>query len=236
MGAVVRANDGDSLVVATESGEVEVRLMGINAPESDECHGPEAEARLRDLVDGGEVGLDEVGQDQFDRTLAYVWLGDLLVNLDQVEGGFAIATTPDDGDPNGQALLDAEEEAVASRLGMWSNTACGATGPIPPVHVDGDASRFDPPGPDEEVLEQESVALASAQTVELGGWVIRDESSEHRCHLPAGTSIDAGSGLSIASTDPCWDPGDRSVWNNGGDMALLLDPTGRVIARHRYPG
>jgi hypothetical protein len=40
----------------------------------------------------------------------------------------------------------------------------------------------------------------------------------------------------VTSIDPCWDPGDSSVWNNGGDMTLLLDASGRVVTRHRYLG
>jgi micrococcal nuclease len=235
-GTVVRVNDGDSVVVETGSGDLEVRLMGINTPERDECHGPEAEDRLIDLVDGQTGALEEIGQDQFDRTLAYVWLGDLLVNLDQVAEGFAIASTPEEGDPHGSALLEAEDRAFQARAGMWSATVCGASGPIPAVEVDDSASSFDPPGPDEEMLDQEWVSFAGEERVDVGGWVIRDESSQHRCHLSNGTSIDPGAGLTVTSIDPCWDPGDSSVWNNGGDMTLLIDASGRVVARYRYLG
>jgi endonuclease YncB( thermonuclease family) len=236
-GDVVRVNDGDSMVVETGTGDVEVRMMGINTPERDECFGVEAEDRLIDLVDGQEVGLEELGRDQFDRTLAYVWLEGLLVNLDQVEGGFAIATTsPEEGDPHGDTLLDAEDAAFEAGQGMWSETVCGASGPLPPVEVDGPGSSFDPRGPDEEVLGEEWVAFIAEDAVDIGGWVIRDESSEHRCHLPSDLTIEPGEVLRVTSADPCWDPGERSVWNNGGDMALLLDTTGRVVARHRYLG
>lgn len=235
-GTVTRINDGDSLVVETGSAEIEVRLMGINAPESDECLGQEAEQRLVELVEGQEVGLTDMGQDQFDRTLAYLWLGDLLVNLEQVGGGFAIATTPVEGDARGETLLDAEAEAYEMGRGMWSETVCGASGPSPSVEIVGASSSFDPQGPDDEVLGQEWVALASEERVDLGGWTIRDESSVHRCHLPGGLSIGPREERTVASTDPCWDPGDSSVWNNGGDMALLLDTSGRVVARHRYSG
>ena len=228
-GTVVRVNDGDSVLVETGSGDIEVRLMGINTPERDECYGPEAEERLIELVDGETVGLEEIGQDQFDRTLAYLWLGDLLLNLEQVEQGFAIASTPEAGDPHGGPILDAEGEAFDARLGLWSETACGASGPIPPVQVDISASNFDPPGPDEDVLDQEWVAFSSEELVDTGGWVIRDESSQHRCRLPTGAFIDPGESLVVTSIDPCWNPGDSSVWNNGGDMALLLDASGRVV-------
>ncbi|HEU4915345.1 MAG TPA: thermonuclease family protein [Acidimicrobiia bacterium] len=235
-GMVIRVNDGDSLVVETRSGEVEVRLMGINAPESYECYGQESERRLVELVEGEQVGLEEVGRDQFGRTLAYLWLGDRLVNLEQVAGGLAIATTPEVGDVRGETLLESEDQAYESGLGMWSDTVCGASGPPPSVDISGSVSSFDPPGPDDEVLGQEWVALSSEEGVDLSGWTIRDESSVHRCLLPGEFSIVSGAERIVASTDPCWDPGDSSVWNNGGDMALLLDTAGRVVARLRYPG
>ena len=38
----------------------------------------------------------------------------------------------------------------------------------------------------------------------------------------------------VTSADPGWDPGGGPVWNNSGDMALLLDRHGRVVARWRY--
>jgi hypothetical protein len=40
--------------------------------------------------------------------------------------------------------------------------------------------------------------------------------------------------MTIRSTDPGWVPGGSPVWSNGGDMVLVLDETGRVVARHRY--
>jgi endonuclease YncB( thermonuclease family) len=235
-GTVARVNDGDSLVVDTGSGQIEVRLMGINAPESDECSGPEAAARLAGLVDEETVGVEEVGQDQFDRTLAYLWLGDLLLNLDQVANGLAIATTPEEGDARGPAIVAAEDGAFEAGLGMWSETACGASGPRPEVGVDGAASSFDPSGPDEEALEQEWVSLSSGAGVAVADWVIRDESAQHRCRLPTGALVGPGTGLSVTSADPCWSPGRSPVWNNGGDMVLLLEPSGRVAARLRYEG
>ena len=234
-GTVVRVNDGDSVVVETGSGAVEVRMMGINTPERDECFGAEAEDRLIELIDGEEVGLEDVGQDQFDRALAYLRLGDRLVNLDQVEGGFAIATTPEEGDRHGPAIIEAEEFAFETGLGMWSDTVCGASGLVPSVEVSSESS-FDPRGPDEEVLGEEWVTISGNETLDLEGWVIRDESSQHRCHLGPGVSLDPGTELRVTSADPCWDPGGTSVWNNGGDMALLQDPSGRVIARYRYVG
>jgi hypothetical protein len=40
--------------------------------------------------------------------------------------------------------------------------------------------------------------------------------------------------MTISSADLAWDPGGSPVWNNDGDMALLLDRDGRVVDRWRY--
>ena len=236
-GRVERVSDGDSGVVTTEDSDVEVRLMGVNAPEQDECHYQESREHLAGLIEGASVGLEVISTDQFDRTLAYVWLNDLLVNEDLVSGGFAIATTPpEDGDPHGESLIAAEEDAFRAGLGLWSPTACGSAVSLPETTIDSGGSVFDPSGPDDEVLDEEWVSLTSTETVDAGGWTIRDESSQHRCRLAPGTLLPEGDGLIVTSADECWDPGNSSVWNNGGDMILVLDDSGTVVARHRYNG
>jgi micrococcal nuclease len=234
-GRVVQVHDGDSAVVATEDADIEVRLMGINAPEQDECHYQDSSEHLAGLIEGESVALEVISTDQFERSLAYVWLDGLLVNQELVSDGFAIATTPaQDGDLHGDVLLAAEDAAFETGLGLWSQTVCGSAGPLPEVVVDARASVFDPSGPDDEVLDEEWVSLTSAGTVDAGLWTIRDESSQHRCHLPSGTTIAAAVGLTVTSADGCWDPGGSSVWNNGGDMILVLDDSGTVVGRHRY--
>jgi endonuclease YncB( thermonuclease family) len=230
-GAVIQVDDGDTVDIRTGDGEVEVRLAGINAPESGECFGLEATDRLRSLVAGETVAIEATGVDQFDRTLAYLTLGDTLVNLEMVMHGSAIATTPDGGDPYGSALLAAEEEAFSARLGLWADDACGATGPTPAVTVE---VAFDPPGPDQGSLGEEWVELGSVEPVDVGGWTVRDESSAHRCVVPAGTTIGPDHPYRVTSDDLCWTPGGSPVWNNDGDIALVLDEDGRVVARHRY--
>ena len=79
---VVRAVDGDTLVVTLATGGTEtVRLIGVDTPETVaprrpvECFGPEAAAALAALVPPGtEVRLsrDVEPRDRYDRLLAYV--------------------------------------------------------------------------------------------------------------------------------------------------------------------
>ena len=235
-GVVTRVYDGDSGLVEVGGSVVEFRLEGINAPEQDECHGEESSDRLAALIEGATVGVELTGTDQFDRNLAYMWLDDALVNLELVSRGGAVATTPGKGETWGDSLIAAENDAASGGRGLWSESACGGTGPVPDIAVDPMSSRFDPDGPDEEVLEAEWVTFDYGETLDLGGWTIRDESSAHRCVIAAGALISADRPLTVTSADQCWDPGDTPVWNNAGDLVLLLDHLGRVAARHRYTG
>jgi uncharacterized protein YjbJ (UPF0337 family) len=88
--AVSRVDDGDT--VHLEDGRT-VRLVGINAPEADECFGDDAKAALANLVEGREVGMgfDVEPRDQFDRLLALLVVDGSLVNLRMVADGYALA-------------------------------------------------------------------------------------------------------------------------------------------------
>ncbi len=231
---VVEVHDGDTVVVRLGNEERDVRLMGINTPEVDECFYPEAVDRTRSLLEDAIVEVDEVGVDQFDRVLAYLWLDHELVNQTLVEEGYALATTPEPGDADGEEIIESEAAASASRAGLWGREVCGASGPLPVVTVSLRDSNPDPQGRDEDDLAGEWVAFGFESTTDISGWTVRDESSAHRCHFGRETRVAAGDTLRVTSADPCWEPGGSPVWNNGGDLVLLLDENGRVAAGARY--
>ena len=117
----------------TGGNKIDVRLVGINVPESDECYGDEALDHLIQNLKGRAVDLETLGTDQFDRTLAHLYLDGANVGLDLVEDGFAIALTPDDGDTR---FLEAEQFASTAGLGLWGTEICGGTGPLPDLSID----------------------------------------------------------------------------------------------------
>lgn len=133
---VVRTVDGDTIVVDLDGRRENVRLIGIDTPESVahdrpvECFGPEAKARMAELLpEGTEVRLerDVEARDRYDRLLAYVIRPDdeLFVNLALVAEGYAEANRYP---PNlaRQAELDAaEEQARSDHRGLWP--VCGGT-------------------------------------------------------------------------------------------------------------
>lgn len=91
-GTVARVVDGDSLWVtpaAAGAEAIEVRLLGIDAPEICQPHGPEARDALRDLVQDRLVSLKGVGRDTYGRLLATVTLDGLDVNRRMVADGHA---------------------------------------------------------------------------------------------------------------------------------------------------
>ena len=133
-GVVVRVIDGDTVDVDLDGTRERVRLIGVDTPESVaperpvQCYGVEASDRTRSLLPEGTVvrlERDEVGRDQYDRLLAYVYRAedDLLVNLDLIEGGFADAVTYGDNEALYDTFVAAEASARADGVGLWG--ACG---------------------------------------------------------------------------------------------------------------
>ncbi|MGH7396165.1 MAG: thermonuclease family protein, partial [Candidatus Rokuibacteriota bacterium] len=126
--AVVKVVSGDTIHVFV-NGQVErVRYIGVAAPdpgdaapESGEAQGREALRFNRGLTNAKNVRieLDVQERDAEGRMLAYVWLGDVMVNAEIVGHGFGQVVT---GGPNvrhHETLLRRQEHARASKLGIW---------------------------------------------------------------------------------------------------------------------
>jgi micrococcal nuclease len=126
-GPVVSVVGGDTIDVQLDGRTVRVRYLGINTPETKhptrgvEPFGPEADAANRRLVAGKTVclELDVHPRDRYQRLLAYVYVGDVMVNAELVRQGYAqVATFP----PNVryqdrfQAL---QQEAREAPRGLW---------------------------------------------------------------------------------------------------------------------
>jgi endonuclease YncB( thermonuclease family) len=233
---VVWITDGDTIDVVTAEGEITVRMDSINAPDREECYYDEALDHLIDTLKDAMVLLEVTGEDQFERTLAHVFEGDRHVNLEMVFDGMALATTPEEGDRHSREIIEAEKEAFESGTGLWDPNACSEGGATREVSFEPGTSLTDPPGPDEDRLDAEVVAIVNrgGDSVDLSDWMVRDESSRHRFTFAPGSTLEPGQRLAIPSDASGWDPGGESVWSNGGDMALLLDPDGNVVDRWRY--
>ncbi|HLA66716.1 MAG TPA: lamin tail domain-containing protein [Acidimicrobiia bacterium] len=228
--------DGDSMLVTIGGVTDEVRMLGINAPENGECFADRARDLLLAMA-GGEVTLIGAERDQYDRRLAYVYVGETNLNEEMIRAGGAIAMSDDH--PLRSDFIAAEQDATLRGIGLWAPAACGSVTAERTVAIW--TVEADAPGRDDENPNGEYVVLGnSGDTVDLTGWVLRDESSVHRYPFPDGFEIGPGAFVDIRSgcgadtpTELYWCAG-GSVWNNAGDTAFLLDANGTFVSRFRY--
>jgi len=232
---LVSVLDGDSLEIELDGTIEEVRLEGVNTPEREECWSDEAGAATSDLVAGADLVFDPAERDQYGRLVGFLWANGDLVNLRLLEAGAALALSFDHAHTG--VFFAAEEVAFSSGVGLWGRDACG-----PPTEAVVAVSRVEPdaPGRDDENPNGEWVEIVNdGPDADLTGWVLRDESSIHRYVFPDGFVLGSGDRVTIRSG---WGDdgggalywGAGSVWSNGGDTVLLLDPNGNVVDRYRY--
>jgi len=126
-GVVVRVVDGDTIHVRLGDRVEKVRYIGVNTPEihhptkGREPRGDEALRVNEALVSGKRVRLelDVQSRDRYGRLLAYVWVGDLMVNAELVRRGFAQTMTVPPNVRHQGLFLRLEREARAVGRGLW---------------------------------------------------------------------------------------------------------------------
>lgn len=128
---VERVVDGDTIHVSIDGRSETVRLIGIDTPETKkpdtpvECFGPEASARLAELLPPGtpvRLERDIDSRDKYRRLLAYVHRepDDLFVNAVLIDEGLA---RPYPFEPNttfADQFATAAETARTNGIGLWS--------------------------------------------------------------------------------------------------------------------
>jgi len=105
--------------VKNQKGVIVVRLRGIDAPEKDQPYGLEAKNSLEELIGGKVVRLDIKDMDRYGRVDAYVFVGSLNVNLEQVKRGLAWAYTEYLDRPYISEFYEVEKKARSKELGLW---------------------------------------------------------------------------------------------------------------------
>jgi micrococcal nuclease len=98
---VTQISDGDTIEVELQGRRERVRSIGIDTPETRhpnrgiEPYGPEATEANRRLVQRQMVRLefDVQPRDQYGRLLAYVYVGEVMVNAELVRQGYALLST-----------------------------------------------------------------------------------------------------------------------------------------------
>jgi len=129
-GTVVRAVDGDTIIVRAGARTEDVRLLGIDTPETVDprrpvgCYGPEASAFTKHLVTGRTVTLryDRELHDRYGRYLAYVWLAGarpVFVNAELVRRGFARSYPFPPNTAHSALFAALERSAAVAGRGLW---------------------------------------------------------------------------------------------------------------------
>ncbi len=235
--------DGDTLYVSGPAGQLEVRIIGVNTPESGECFSEEATDALAELVVGNDLVLvaDRSDVDQFGRALRYVETIDGVdVGAELVADGFAIARRYPPDDARADRYADLQRDAQAAGRGLWAPDACGASD-VDGVEIVIDVNA-DAPGDDGENLNGEWVRFTNAgsEAIDLDGWEVADESASHRytfgsLRLESGAEVTLFSGCGPDDESArYWCVSGSAVWNNSGDTVFLRDRNGNIVASLSY--
>ena len=126
-GTVVRVVDGDTIHVRIGARVEKVRYIGVNTPEAhhptrgEEPGGREAAQVNRRLVEGQAIRLelDVQERDRYGRLLAYVWVGDLMINAELVRLGYAQVMTIPPNVRYQEVFLKLQREAREAGRGLW---------------------------------------------------------------------------------------------------------------------
>jgi len=126
-GLVVKVVDGDTIHVRVGERLEKVRYIGVNTPEvhhptrGEEAGGREASEVNRQLVAGRLVRLelDVQARDRYGRLLAYVWVGETMVNAELVSRGYAQVMTVPPNVRYQQLFLRLQRDAREAGRGLW---------------------------------------------------------------------------------------------------------------------
>jgi endonuclease YncB( thermonuclease family) len=234
---VKQVYDGDTILL--EDGR-KVRYLGINAPEFQEPFYLKAKRFNESLVLGREILL-EVDQERFDtygRILAYVYVGDQMVNARLAKEGLVHAFFIGPGRKHNALLLQCQAEAKQRRVGIWSTRARLRDLKITNVYL-ADPGKPDPHAP------YVRIANLSNGPIRLAGYVLSNESGQ-KYRFPD-VAIDPGYTVIVASMGGKdgidekgqmvvqW-PMQKAVWDPREDTAFLIDPSGDMMDLFHYKG
>lgn len=123
--------DGDTIVVVQDGKDVHIRLIGVDTPETKDPRKPvqyfgkEASRFTTENVRGKKVTLQldphMNAVDRYGRTLAYVYVEDVLINEEIIRRGFGHAYVKYPFDPKMMdRFRDAERDAREHKRGLWA--------------------------------------------------------------------------------------------------------------------
>ena len=120
-GKVIKVIDGDTVDILTpKKQKIRVRLLDIDAPESQQAYGKASRKYLASLIAGKNVFVQESNKDIYQRTLGTIYLEQININAKMVANGFAWAYRYK-GIVNNNNMLKLESKAKQNKKGLWKD-------------------------------------------------------------------------------------------------------------------
>ena len=236
-------SDGDTIQLS--SGE-EVRLIGLNAPETGQKCSSEATNKLKELVLGKEVVLEQDidNKDQYGRLLRYVYVGNVFVNLELVRLGLGHKYEYGSNTKYSSKFSQAELEAKQNEECLWKSEEINY---IQDQCISVTNFHFNAAGDDNYNLNDEYVTLKNkcSYSIDMTSWAIKDETASHIYTIPSftlqsGSTFTLFTGIGTNTNSALYwgrTSGDyAAIWNNGGDTLFLRDNNGNLVLSQSYSG
>ena len=234
---VKQVYDGDTILL--EDGR-KVRYLGMNAPEFQEPFYLKAKRFNESLVLEKEIRLefDQEKTDSYDRVLAYVYVGDEMVNVRLVGEGLAHVFFIGPNRKHNALFLQSQASAKQRKVGLWSARARPKDLKITNVHL------ADPNRPD-SYASYVRIANLSNGPIRLRGYILSNESGQR--YLFPDVGVDPGYTVLAVNTEGKdgiddrrqmivhW-AGQASIWDTREDTAFLIDPSGEIVDMFHYKG
>lgn len=123
-GKCVGVSDGDTISVMHDGRAEKIRLHGIDCPEIGQDFGKKAKQFTSDTVFNKTVEVLPKDQDQYGRTVASIFIGGKVLNIELVRAGLAWHYKQYSDD---EVLAVLELDARGKKTGLWADS-----NPIPP--------------------------------------------------------------------------------------------------------
>lgn len=219
-GTVVKVEDGDTVFVQTCRGNLDVRLIGVQAPETAktahfaQCGGLEASKLMKTLLPvGTEVQLrsnnfaSANNYQALARPYRYIFAKDpqgnftIDVQAKLLEAGLAMWFPNENEFVRNLQYLELLNSAATNGVGLWSGTLCGNELDKTAMNAIEIWVELDSPLPNENPFG-EFVLLRNKteQEINLSGWTLRDTSLELndlKYAFPPGTILKGNSILTV---------------------------------------
>ncbi len=238
---VSKVIDGDTIELEDK---IKVRLLGINTPEKGQPYNQEATEKLRQLVEGKSVELEQDvnDKDQYGRLLRHVYIDGVSVNLQLVREGYANVYVVPPNKKYEAELNAAWKECLKDKLNLCSpsDEYCGNRC----IGISNLKSNAE--GDDCSNLNGEYVVFRNSCSYpcELTEWTVKDNANhiytfqnfalgaEESVTLYTGEGIDTGTKLYWRSSGKqC-----NAVWNNDKDTLYLRNSNGELVLNYPYTG